>query len=305
MVIHYSKYPILQFFDKTLLPGLDGKINIREEDFTAWSQDNEAIESARFFVKQMYSGYAASQSSHNTYILARPFIEALNRSAQAFRNISRGVELDKLFENCCIVIGNLAYVAYRVDDGPFRNDYQLSLYQTGEAENMEGNNIVYMGTLIFNKADDDHYQFDLALLSTAFEKPAIDYDETESIVDKFLGILIFKHYAKVELEVVNGKQRKKSDLLKDKIINSTTNNLKILDSQWYTSIFRKEGFSVRGHFRFYKSCNRLVYVNEYQKHGYHRHAKILDDPTSEPDTTELIKKLDELEKDGYIIQDVK
>ena len=96
--------------------------------------------------------------------------------------------------------------------------------------------------------------------------------------------------------------RKKSELLNEKFINETSNGIQVLDSQWYTSVFRTEGFTVRGHFRFYSSCNRLVYVNEFQKHGYHRHAKILDDPTAEPDTEELKRKLDELEKDGYIIQ---
>jgi hypothetical protein len=135
-----------------------------------------------------------------------------------------------------------------------------------------------------------------------FEKPAFDYDTTESIVDKFLGILIFKHYAKVELDIVNGKQRKKSDILNEKLINETSKGIQVLDSQWYTSVFRTEGFTVRGHFRFYSSCNRLVYVNEFLKHGYHRHAKILDDPTAEPNTEELKKKLDELESEGYIIQ---
>ena len=167
---------------------------------------------------------------------------------------------------------------------------------------MKGNNIVYLGTLVFKKADDDHYTFDLSLLSSVFEKTAFDYNATESIVDKFLGILIFKHYAKVELDIVNGKQRKKSDILNEKLINETSNGIQVLDSHWYTSIFRTEGFTVRGHFRYYKSCERLVFVNEFQKKGYHRHAKILDDPTAEPDTEELIRKLDELEKEGIIIQ---
>lgn len=303
MVIHYDKYPILQFLDKGLLSKLEGKINLRGEDIQMWKQENGAIETARYFVKEMYNGYIADKCGKNIYVIAKPFIEALNRSAKAFRNISRGVELDNLFEECCIVIDNQAYVAHTVDDGPFRNDYALSIYATGEADNMKGNNnIVYLGTLVFKKADDDHYTFDLGLLSSVFEKPTFDYDATESIVDKFLGILLFKHYAKVELDIVNGKQRKKSNILNEKLINETSNGIHVLDSQWYTSVFRKEGFTVRGHFRFYSSCNRLIYVDEFQKHGYHRHAKILDDPMAEPDTTELKRKLDELEREGYIIQ---
>lgn len=302
MVFHYDKYPILQFFDKNLLPQLPGKINLRGDDIQVWNQEGGANETARYFVKEMYTGYIADKCGHSIYVIAKPFVEAMNRSANAFRNISRGVELDKLFEECCIVIDNQTYIAHIIDDGPFRGDYALSIYATGEADNMKGNNIVYLGTLVFKKADDDHYTFDLSLLSSVFEKTAFDYNATESIVDKFLGILIFKHYAKVELDIVNGKQRKKSDILNEKLINETSNGIQVLDSHWYTSIFRTEGFTVRGHFRYYKSCERLVFVNEFQKKGYHRHAKILDDPTAEPDTEELIRKLDELEKEGIIIQ---
>lgn len=304
MVIHYDKYPILQFFDKKLLPKLDGKINFRNEDLKAWEVEIGAIKAARFFVKEMYYGRAADLSGHNIFIIAQPFIDAMNRSANAFRNISRGVELEKLFDNCCIIVGNMAYVAYKIEEGPFKDDYMLSIYFTGKSENLKGNNIVYAGTMVFRKGDNDHYLFDLSLLSTLFERPAFDYDSTESLIDKFLGILIFKHYAKVELDLVNGKTRKKSELLNQKIINETSSGINVLDSQWYTSVFRNEGFTVRGHFRFYKSCNRLIYINEFQKHGYHRHAKILDDPTAEPDTTELVRKLDELEKEGYIIQSI-
>lgn len=302
MVIHYDKYPTLQFFNKKLLPKLYGKINLRGEDIEAWSQEDGAFETARYFIGEMYNGSIADLCGNNIYVIAKPFIEALNRSANAFRNISRGVELDKLFEDCCIVIDNLTYVAYIFREGPYLGDYALSFYATGKSENIEGNNIMYLGTVVFHKGDDEHYVFDLNLLSTYFETLAYDYDATESMVDKFLGILIFKHYAKVELEIVNGKQRKKSDILNQKIINETPNGIQIMDSQWYTSVFRKEGFTVSGHFRFYKSCNRLVYVNEFQKHGYHRHAKILYDPTAEPDTENLIKQLDELESEGYIIQ---
>ena len=302
MVFHYDKYPVLQFLDKGLLPKLNGKINFRGDDIQVWNQEPGAVDTAQYFVNEMYKGRVADRCSHNIYVIAKPFIEAMNRSANAFRNISRGVELDKLFEDCCIVIDNLTYIAHQIDDGPFRGDYALSIYMTGEGENIKGISIVYLGTLVFKKGDEYHYVFDMTLLSTMFEKPAFDYDATESIVDKFLGILIFKHYAKVELDIVNGKQRKKSELLNEKLINETSNGIQVLDSQWYTSVFRTEGFTVRGHFRFYSSCNRLVYVNEFQKHGYHRHAKILDDPTAEPDTEELKRKLDELEKDGYIIQ---
>ena len=320
MVIHYDKYPILQFFNKELLPKLNGKINIRGEDNQNWNTDPDAARTAQYVLNEMYQGYITDRCGSNIYILTRQYIEALNRSAQAFRNISRGIELDKLFEDCCIVLGNLVYIGYKLTPDTFLgwslaqysniNNYLVSIYYQGKTDDdSKDRNIVFLGTFVFSKDGNERYLFETALLSTKLESDANKYDDLQLLADKFLGLLVFKHYAKVELEMVKGKEKKKSEITKGKITNETMTNVQIMDSLWFTSIFRNEGFTVRGYFKMQHKKNErgewireLIYINEHQRHGYHRHAKILDDPSAEPDVSELKEKLQKLEEECFEIK---
>ncbi len=320
MIIHYDKYPILQFFNKDLLPKLNGKINIRGEDIQTWNTIPYAAKTVQYVLNEMYQGYIMERCGNNIYILSQQYLEALNRSEQAFRHISRGVELDKLFEDCCIIADNFVYIGYKLTPETFFgwslsqytdiNNYLVSIYYQGKTDDYsKDNNNVFLGTIVFSKDDDEHYLFETALLSKMIELDANKYEDLELIADKFLGMLIFKHYAKVELDIVRGKEKKKSQVVNGKITNKTVTGVQIMDSQWYTSIFRNEGFTVRGYFKLQPKKNangiwvkELIYVNEYQKHGYHRHAKILDDPTTEPDVSELNEKLQKLSDDGYEIR---
>lgn len=102
------------------------------------------------------------------------------------------------------------------------------------------------------------------------------------LLDIFFRILLFKKFASVDLVYVEkGKKKKTSLVEKGKIINDTDVDIIYLDSKWFREIIRNEGFKVRGHFRLqpYKDENgkwtrKLIYINEFEKHGYHRKAKI-------------------------------
>ena len=228
--------------------------------------------------------------------------------------------MDKLFENCCIIVGDYVYIGYKLTPDTFFgwslsqytsiNNYLVSIYYQGKIDdNSKDRTIVFLGTFVFSKDGNERYLFEIALLSTLLESDANKYDDLESIVDKFLALLIFKHYAKVELDIVKGKERKKSEVTKGKITNETMTNVKIMDSRWFTSIFRNEGFTVRGYFKMQHKKNKrgkwireLIYINEHQRYGYHRHAKILDDPSAEPDVSVLNEKLQKLEEEGFEIE---
>lgn len=60
--------------------------------------------------------------------------------------------------------------------------------------------------------------------------------------------------------------------------NKTKNNIQIIDSTWFTTLVKSDGFNVRGHFRLQPhgeglSKRKLVWINEFQKYGYTRVAK--------------------------------
>lgn len=94
--------------------------------------------------------------------------------------------------------------------------------------------------------------------------------------------LILKKYGEVELLFVKaGTKKKANNVDKGKIINETGIDVTLLDSRWFREIIRTEGFKVSGHFRLqpYKDKNgewkrKLIYINEFEKHGYHRHPLI-------------------------------
>lgn len=89
----------------------------------------------------------------------------------------------------------------------------------------------------------------------------------------------FLKYAEVESKVIPGN--KKDYHVGVKYLNETKNKVEVLDSTYFTTISRTEGFGVRGHFRF-QPCGpwlterRLQWISEFQKHGYTRMAKILN-----------------------------
>lgn len=305
MKISYDKYPILEFFDKNRLPKLNGKINFRGEDIALWNEEPDAARTAQYTVNEMYNGYIADKCGQNIYILMPKFQEAIAKSSNAFKNISRGVQLEKLFEDCCIFIKDIAFVCYKLTNDTFlghtfntverTKNYMVAIYYQGKNDEKKERQIVYLGTIVFSKEDDKAYRIETSLFSTWLGLYAIDYKDNEHMIDSILAVLLFKHYAKVELDVIHGREKKMSAVANEKIINETIKGVHIMDSSWYTTIYRTEGYDVIGHIRYYKVYDTIAYVHPHTRKGYVRRAKILDDPTAEPDTQEHDRKLNALE----------
>lgn len=90
-------------------------------------------------------------------------------------------------------------------------------------------------------------------------------------------LLLFMRYCEVETKVV--QPGRKVEHVANKYINDTSQPVEIVDSTWFTTIVRSEGFGVKGHFRLqpYPSLGikRLIYIHPFEKKGYTRKAKIL------------------------------
>jgi hypothetical protein len=97
-------------------------------------------------------------------------------------------------------------------------------------------------------------------------------------ISELLLLKTFLKYAELETKVVNaGKKILHNG---EKVKNDTEQKVEILDSTYFTTISRTEGFGVSGHFRLQPYgpglCERrLQWIPEFQKHGYTRKAKIL------------------------------
>lgn len=100
-------------------------------------------------------------------------------------------------------------------------------------------------------------------------------------VADFMLFLTFLKYAEVETKIIPGNKKDKH--IGVKYLNDTNRPVEILDSTYYTTISRTEGFGVRGHFRFQPygpgmSKKKLIWISDFQKAGYTRSAKILNSP---------------------------
>ena len=96
--------------------------------------------------------------------------------------------------------------------------------------------------------------------------------------DMVLDYLCLRQYA--DVEIVEIKTRVKKKIKKqNKTLEITENGLSYFtfDSKWYTEVCNNNDFIVSGHFRFQNysdGSRKLIWINEYTKHGYHRKALI-------------------------------
>ena len=97
-------------------------------------------------------------------------------------------------------------------------------------------------------------------------------------IDMVLDYLCLRQWAEVELgkrSTIVKKEVKKNK--KTQVITEAGLDYYLFDSKWYTEISNNESFQVSGHFRlqpYGDGTRRLIWINEFTKHGYHRKATI-------------------------------
>ena len=93
-----------------------------------------------------------------------------------------------------------------------------------------------------------------------------------------LNYLCLREWADVEIAEIKTKVLKNIKK-QNKTLQITEDGLSyfIFDSKWYTEVCNNNDFMVSGHFRYQNysdGSRKLIWINEYQKHGYHRKALI-------------------------------
>lgn len=92
-------------------------------------------------------------------------------------------------------------------------------------------------------------------------------------------IVPFLTFAEHEVKVINATEKAKVKIDKEKYITDIPSDIEIVDSTWFTTIIRTEGFGVSGHFRLQpvgqgRQGRKLTWISDYEKHGYTRRAHI-------------------------------
>lgn len=124
-----------------------------------------------------------------------------------------------------------------------------------------------------------------------FNQQSTDKDEIYSCVANLLiTYLAVKKYAEVETIVVPAKSKLfvedeiQGYKHKEKVLNESGQEVIIMDSRWFVKIINDNDIFVRGFFRMQRYKNdfgewdkKLIFVDSFVRHGYHRNAKIEDD----------------------------
>lgn len=108
-----------------------------------------------------------------------------------------------------------------------------------------------------------------------YDSPVENIEFCANTFTPILVMLAFMQYADTEVVYVENGQKKVCKTNNEVIQNTLGLPFRYIDSKWVREIVRTEGFKVSGHFRIQSTRNgkKLIYINEYQKHGYHRRAQ--------------------------------
>lgn len=292
MYISYYKYPELQIFDHDVcrtfpkcLPHIWDLFYPENPDFSIYSgdklrtmTDQEKLTYITSVTAQINTdiGLGRFADEHfNIYFVSPAFYQAMMKSYDKLRPVmDEDNALRSVYENAVFIIGEHTLVFMKLLEDQFR----FMVFQQGRMIHISDFSIKDdalttlgkfrdMGTMtVSNFAGyEDIWTPDLVLYQQSF-------------------ILFFKKYGNIDLEIIPAKKpTRRSSLLGQKVNNFMGIDVQVLDSRWFTAICRDEGFLVSGHFRL-QPCKdeqgewtrKLIYINPYAKHGYHRMASIVN-----------------------------
>ncbi|MBR5729058.1 MAG: hypothetical protein IKX61_02455 [Prevotella sp.] len=288
MYLSYAQHPELQIFDQNacriypkcipqIWDGFNfdnlGNVRIYKGDELQSLDEQEkrlAIVELKARMDSDISLGRFSEQDFRFYLVSRPFFEAMTKTYKKLRHLMDGANaLRDIFEDSVFIIGDRTLVFMRLSDNRFR----YMEFQQGRLAHISDFSIGDKGSALDRLQDME--------TMTVFDFQGYDDVWTPDLVlyqQSF--ILFFKKYADVELETVGARKTlRRSAIFGEKVNNFMDIDVQVLDSSWFTTICRDEGFMVSGHFRL-QPCKvngewtrKLIYINPYAKHGYHRLAK--------------------------------
>lgn len=267
MVINYLKFPILQALEQETF---NEKCRIGTFDLQA---DKEAFMGTYLALVNGWSDFAEDVRGNITFI-RKQYYECMKRSWKSFRNIDLREAISPTSGCLIFKSENGRYMALICIVESISDMTIIGLYDCDTFLCVMGG--AYPAFRCISTSDDGIYE------GTTKESCMVGFSNI------LVCYLLMERYAKVETITCAGNSKIKGISIEDKkTINYTNLDLNFRDCTWFTSICRNEGFKVRGHFRLQPKKNdkgewtkELIYINEFEKHGYHRQAKILTEINS-------------------------
>lgn len=215
-----------------------------------------------------FNGYV-KEARENIYWVSLPFAEAMDKARP---KLLQANVMTNLNSSCGVFIfKSLSYVykfANRPEDGTvyievcgFINDKLCYYFEAGGKWQGEG----------IASAEGNHRE----VVGEIYKK-LVTADGFAIVI----SALMFMQFSELEVRVVNGNSKANSvGSNKEKVVNESEFKVKILDSTWFVTTIRSDGFKVSGHFRWQpfgpgRTEKKLIYISDFEKEGYTRKAII-------------------------------
>lgn len=206
--------------------------------------------------------------------ISQPFIEAYNLGKHKLAGIFDKEPMEEhgtfIWQAGSFTHTNFYYVNTKIIDGVWQADYMFIQFSKHAQNDFKSIDVCISGKEIDGKVEE----------KTFIWKGHYDNGFNHTHYFAFIvTFLVFIKHVELETKIVNAN--KKEVHIGTKYVNETKSNIEILDSTWFTTIVRSEGFDVRGHFRFQPfgpalQQRKLIWISDFEKHGYTRKAKILN-----------------------------
>lgn len=99
----------------------------------------------------------------------------------------------------------------------------------------------------------------------------------KNVTSEWIAMIGFLKYCEIETRVLAPKEKYRKDGVR--YFNEEKFKIEVLDCTWFTNLVVSGAFSVSGHLRWQPTkvngewTKKLIWINEFEKHGYHRKAK--------------------------------
>src|SRR5262249_3620182 len=207
--------------------------------------------------------------------LSRPFLEAYEKARPSFANIFDKEVIEEtgtfITQGGSFTHTYFYYLKTRIVGDDWVYDLNLMIFTKQTHAEKPG-----LDCLITMKMDVEQ----LNVTEKTFVFKGWENDGSNAIYWQswLITLLLFIKYCPLETKFVAAGR--KEHHVGQKYVNETKQKIEILDSTWFTTIVRSEGFGVRGHFRLQPygtgmTQRRLQWIEPFEKTGYTRKAKIL------------------------------
>lgn len=218
--------------------------------------------------------YRLKDNCKKLAVLSKSFVDAMDKSYMKFTQFHMDILSECDGENGVVKSPYFidgSFVVYSIKNG------SLSLWVFHNLPN-RNNNLMAMPTFYIVASPKDKiqgagHQLDcmiIKMIDGLVEVNLRDY------INMVLDYLCLRQWADIEIAEIQTKQKKEVKGKKNIIIQDGISYF-VLDSKWFTEVCNNNEFIVSGHFRlqpYGDGSKKLIWINEFKKHGYHRKALI-------------------------------